>query len=241
MHHQNDKDEKEVPRAEGDQYFEGVRKFPCFKCNRNKPACNGVKNCKLQMKEDGTPVNTQVAMDQKCVELNDAKKQLYVNKKQGDRTKHMMEGAVTPSYCTLPSRDTVSIEESGGSFEQQGIVETNVKVNLGKKDINFDMTKNTHRICNKISNTEDGSINEKCRKNKMQQTLLDNQPTCNVIINSSLLQNTRVVGWTLKIQKQVGYWRITHIDDMKGVGTMCFDPKCEANLLFQLRVTSYQN
>ena len=119
------------------------------------------------MKEDGTPVNTQVAMDQKFAELKDAKKQLYVNKKQGDRTNHMMEGAVTPSDCTLPSRDTVSIEESGWSFEQQGIVETNVKVNLGKKEINFDMTKNTRHTCNQMSNAEDGSSNENFRKKKI--------------------------------------------------------------------------
>ena len=34
MHHQTYKDEEEVPCVEGEQYFEGSRKFPCFKCGR---------------------------------------------------------------------------------------------------------------------------------------------------------------------------------------------------------------
>ena len=107
----------------------------------------------------------------------------------------------------------MAIEENGWSFKQQGVVENNVKVNLGKKEITFDMMKNTHHTCNQMSN-------ENCRKKKIWKTLLDSQSTCDVIINSRLLQNMRVKGWTLKLQTQAGDCRIIQIGDMRGVGTV---------------------
>ena len=100
----------------------------------------------------------------------------------------MMYRVVVTSNCTLPSWDNVAIEENGCSFKQQGIVDNNVKVILMKKQITFDTKKNDHHIYNQMSNTEDGSSNEKHRKKKMWQTVLDSQSTCNVIINISLLQ-----------------------------------------------------
>ena len=126
-----------------------------------------MKNCKFQKKEDGTPVNTEVVIDQKFAELKEAKKQLYVSKNQSDGTNHVMDGSVVPSDYTLLSWDNVvAIEENGWSFKQQGVVENNVKVNLGKKEITFDMMKNIHHTHNQMSN-------EKCRKKK--KMLLDSQ------------------------------------------------------------------
>ena len=137
---------------------------------------------------------------------------------------------MVPSNFTLPSWDNVAIEENGWSFKQQGIVENNVKVNLGKKVITFDMTKNTHHVHNQMSN-------EKSRKKKMWQTLLDSQSTCNDVINISLVQNMHVGGWTLKLQTQAGYFRTTQIGDMRGVGTAWRYLEGVANMLPQFRVT----
>ena len=94
-----------------------------------------------------------------------------------------MNGVVMPSDCALPSWDNVAIEDNGWSFEQKEIVVNNVKVNLGKKEINFDMMKHTHYICNQMINAENGSSNEKRRKKKTWQTILDIQSTRDIIIN----------------------------------------------------------
>ena len=67
---------------------------------------------------------------------------------------------------------------------KKGIVENNAKVNLGKKEISFYRTNNTHHIYNQMSN-------EKCRKKKMWKTLLDVQSTCDFIMNISLLQKNK--------------------------------------------------
>ena len=115
----------------------------------------------------------------------------------------------------------MAIEESnheGWSFKEQGIVENNVKVNLIRKEITFNMMKHAHYTCNQMSNAEDGSSNEKHRKKKMWQTPLDSQSPCDVIINSSLLQNMCAGGWTLKLQMQSGDCRIIQIGYMRGVG-----------------------
>ena len=64
-----------------------------------------MKNCKFQKKEDGTPVNTEVVIDQKFAELKEAKKQLYVSKNQSDGTNHVMDESVVPSDYTLLSWD----------------------------------------------------------------------------------------------------------------------------------------
>ena len=79
----------------------------------------------------------------------------------------MMERLVALSDCQLPSWDNIVIEESGWSFKQQGIVENNVKFNLWKKEITFDMTKKNEQIRSQMSNVEDGSSNEKSRKKKI--------------------------------------------------------------------------
>ena len=62
-----------------------------------------------------------------------------------------------------------------------------MKVNIEKKEIDFEMTKNTHQIHNQMRN-------EKCRKKKMWQTLIDSQSKCDVIVNSSVLQIIRAGG-----------------------------------------------
>ena len=46
-----------------------AKKYSCFKCGQVKPTCKGAKHCHFETKEDRSPVNTQVQVEQKFKEL----------------------------------------------------------------------------------------------------------------------------------------------------------------------------
>ena len=71
------------------------------------------------------------------------------------------------------------------------------------------------------------------REDRMWEILLDSQSTCNVVINPRMLTNVRACEWTLRLQTQVGEFRINQVGDMWPVGTVWFYPKEVANILLQ--------
>jgi hypothetical protein len=63
--------------------------------------------------------------------------------------------------------------------------------------------------------------------------LCDNQSTCDVILNGSMLVNIRNPSVVLPLRKQVGECRINQIANLPGVGTAWYYPDGVANILSQ--------
>ena len=54
---------------------------------------------------------------------------------------------------------------------------------------------------------------------KLWDLLLDNQSTCDVIINSQMLSSIRKCGRTLRLQKKAGECVANKVGELAGVGT----------------------
>ena len=101
-----------------------------------------------------------------------------------------MDGEVTPSDYEFPSWDNANMDESSydtQSFNQQVIVESNVKLNQVKKESAFHLTKNKHHVYKQMGSANDGSKVQQNRMKKMWHVILDSQLTCDVIINGERL------------------------------------------------------
>ena len=54
---------------------------------------------------------------------------------------------------------------------------------------------------------------------KLWDLMLDNQSTCDVIINSQMLSSIRKCGRTLRLQKKAGECVANKVGELSGVGT----------------------
>ena len=118
-------------------------------------------------------------------------------------------------------------------FSQKSFVTEQVKFDKVKKEIMHDVSNQKNRACNQSSS----DIRDHC--SKLCDLLLDDQSTCDVIINSKLLSNTRKCKWTLRLQTQAGDYIIHQVGEMKGVGLAWFYPDGVANILSQFRMAAH--
>ena len=98
------------------------------------------------------------------------------------------------------------------AFTQKGSVDDHAQFDLLKKEIAHDVTDQNKYAYNQSSKS-------RSKQDRLWALLLDNQSTCDVIINSKRLKNIRKCRWTLRLQTQAGDCVINEVDDMKGVGT----------------------
>ena len=82
-----------------------------------------------------------------------------------------------------------------------------------KKEIIYDVTDMKKHAYNQSSR-------HRVKRDRLWELLLDNQSTCDVIINSKLLTNIKNCRWTLRLQTQAEECVICEAGDMKGVGTV---------------------
>ena len=79
------------------------------------------------------------------------------------------------------------------AFAQKGFVTEQVKFDTVKNEIVHDVSKQKNHACNQ------SSLGRRDSSSKLWELLLDNQSTCDVIINSKLLSNIRKCEWTLRL------------------------------------------
>ena len=114
-------------------------------------------------------------------------------------------------------------------FTQKGSVEDHVEFDPVKKEITRDVTdqkRHAHNQSSKYRSNQD----------RLWALLLDNQSTCDVIINSKLLTNIRKCRSTLRLQTQTRDCVINEVGDMKGVGIIWFYPEGVTIVLSQFRM-----
>ena len=102
-------------------------------------------------------------------------------------------------------------------FKQTGVVGSNVEFDVETKEVVLDMSDQKHHVCNqtKVKHRKGVSNNRKpC------PVLLDNQSTCDVVVNGDFMKNIRTRDWTLRFRTPIGVFRITMIGEMHDVGTV---------------------
>ena len=70
----------------------------------------------------------------------------------------------------------------------------------------------------------------------MWELLLNNQSTCDAIINPEMLSNIRGCKWTLRLQTQAGECAIDQVEDLTCVGMVWFYLEGVASILSQFRM-----
>ena len=242
------KNYSKVGEITGDQHLgDGVKCYPCFKCEHYKPECMGVRKCKFSVKTNGTSINSQEIIDKKFKELKEAKNRARTNSAPTG-TQLMIESEIIQSESSstdiLPAFEEVIQDEASHDryaawewqFSQLGSITLNTAVDQTNKEIVCDLTKLDHHICNQFKLGKKGYDTE--RKEKQWQILLDNQSISNVIINPKLVKNIRISKWALRLRTQSGECRIVMIADMLGIGTVWFYPEGVANILSQFSMAA---
>ena len=69
-----------------------------------------------------------------------------------------------------------------------------------------------------VKHAHNQASRNRSKEDSQWELLLDNQSTCDVIINKDLLTNIRKCKWTLRLQTQAGECIIDEVGDLKGVG-----------------------
>ena len=182
--------------SKGTQYLQDRLEtlHKCFRCEKTKPTCNKAKNCKFDTKEDGSLINSQDVIAEKfCIMKEEVKKRKAGGTVGGSN--HALQGEILPNW------DDVLVEEDSHNgnamfdwaFLQDSQLERDLVVDQDKKEIWCDVSEKKNHSCNQAGSKRRGVIW------KMWELLLDNQSTCDVIINPSTLKNIRKCKWTLRL------------------------------------------
>ena len=228
---------KKAEDERGSQHWtqgQGDRKFLCFRCERARPECAGVKKCEFETKADGSAVNTEDVIDKKFKELKDVLRR----KKSTGGASHVITSEVIPTWDKLADEEKSHDGnlQMDWAFVQHGaqLEDTkDVDIDMDKKVIVYDISRQSDHVYNQNESSSRAS------SRKRWELLLDNQSTCDVIINRQLLRNIRKCKWTLRLQTQTGECVIDRVGDMMGVGTVWYYPQGVANILSQFRMVIY--
>ena len=106
----------------------------------------------------------------------------------------------------LPSWDEVIEDEDSHdgnllfdwAFSQTRVINYNVIIDLGKNEIMHDVNNQKDYVCDQHRPTDFSKVW------KSWVLFIDNQSTCDVIINRKLLNNIKKDRWNFKLQDQVG-------------------------------------
>ena len=91
------------------------------------------------------------------------------------------------------------------------------KVDSIKKGIMLDVLKDANHACNQMKadhRTDDQKIKS---TSKMWEILLDSQSACDVIVSSGLVTIVMECKWVLRLQTQLGEFKITKISNISSV------------------------
>jgi hypothetical protein len=173
--------------------IEYLKNISCICCDRKGHV---KKECKYDTKEDGSALNSKEEMDKKYEEFAEAKRARWDSRKSGDASQHFMGSEVVDTEEEIPSFEEAIIiedEHDGQAYVQYSndIVGSSNKIIVGLRDKNhvFNQT-GSHKSMN------------------LFDILCDNQSTCDVIVNGSMLTNIRKSRLTLWLRTQAGECRI---------------------------------
>jgi hypothetical protein len=212
--------------VEGEQHWEKgspeekeyLKNVSCMACDRKGHVR---KECKHDTKEDGSDLNTKAEIDKKYEELAVARKARWESRQSGEASQHFMGGSeVIDTEEELPSFEEAVIgedEHDGQSYVMYDGNSSEIIVDLRDKNHVFNQT-GSHKSMN------------------LFDILCDNQSTCDVIVNGSMVMNIRKSRVALRLRTQAGECRIDHIADLPGVGTVWYYPNGVANILSQHRM-----
>ncbi|OEU11892.1 hypothetical protein FRACYDRAFT_245012 [Fragilariopsis cylindrus CCMP1102] len=195
---------------------EHQKNMSCVKCDRKGHLKS---DCKNDTKEDGSPLNTKEVIEKKFDDIAAAKKERLA--KEGSGSQHFMGSSI--SNNEIPSFEEAVL----GEDEHDGQTYVQFKtVNGNSNDIIVDLRDKNH-VFNQTGSHKSMNIFD---------ILCDNQSTCDVIVNSSMVSNIRKAPMALRLRTQAGDCRITQIADLPGVGTVWYYPEGVANILSQHRM-----
>ena len=195
---------------------EHQKNMSCVKCDRKGHLKS---DCKNDTKEDGSPLNTKEVIEKKFDDIAAAKKERLA--KEGSGSQHFMGSSI--SNNEIPSFEEAVL----GEDEHDGQTYVQFKtVNGNSNDIIVDLRDKNH-VFNQTGSHKSMNIFD---------ILCDNQSTCDVIVNSSMVSNIRTAPMALRLRTQAGDCRITQIADLPGVGTVWYYPEGVANILSQHRM-----
>ncbi|OEU08874.1 hypothetical protein FRACYDRAFT_249219 [Fragilariopsis cylindrus CCMP1102] len=184
---------------------EHQKNMSCVKCDRKGHLKS---DCKNDTKEDGSPLNTKEVIEKKFDDIAAAKKERLA--KEGSGSQHFMGSSI--SNNEIPSFEEAVL----GEDEHDGQTYVQFKtVNGNSNDIIVDLRDKNH-VFNQTGSHKSMNIFD---------ILCDNQSTCDVIVNSSMVSNIRTAPMALRLRTQAGDCRITQIADLPGVGTVWYYPE----------------
>lgn len=221
---------QQTGEVDGEQHWEKgsaeekefLKKVSCILCDRKGHLR---KECKFDTKEDGSNLNTKADMDKKYEQFAAAKAKRWSSKQSGEASQHFMGGEIIDND-DLPSFEEAILEEN--EHDGQAYVQfTNETIHNGNSsEIIVDLREKNH-VFNQTGSHK--SMN-------LFDILCDNQSTCDVIVNGSMVINIRTPKVILRLRTQAGECRITQIADLPGVGTVWYYPEGVANILSQHRM-----
>ena len=117
--------------------------------------------------------------------------------------------------------------------ENVQVKRTQAKFDAEKREVLRDVSKLKNHVY------DQSSTKSRRNKDKLWELLLDNQSTCDVIINRKMLSNISKCRWTLRLQTQASEFVIDKVGDMKGSGVVWYFPDGVAIILSQFRMIVY--
>ena len=170
-----------------------------------------------------------------AAKFQDMKAEMRGKKRSGGAvggSQYVIQATVAPAWDNLvvtedPHDGNVQYD---WAFNQSGSIDNKVVFDSDKLEIRYDASDRKNHAYNQMGGRT------RIRENKMWNLLLDNQSTCDVIINPKLLTNIRKCRWTLRLQTQAGECVIREVGDLKGVGMVWYYPQGVANILSQFRM-----
>ncbi|OEU10337.1 hypothetical protein FRACYDRAFT_247347 [Fragilariopsis cylindrus CCMP1102] len=197
---------------------EHQKNMSCVKCDRKGHLKS---DCKNDTKEDGSPLNTKEVIEKKFDDIAAAKKiRLAKEKEEGTGSQHFMGSSIISD--DVPSFEEAILDEN----EHDGQTYVQFESIGNSSDIIVDLREKNH-VFNQTGSHKSMNIFD---------ILCDNQSTCDVIVNSSMVINIRTSHRALRLRTQAGDCRITLIADLPGVGTVWYYPEGVANILSQHRM-----
>ena len=124
---------------------------------------------------------------------------------------HVIEGQVVPKWDGLLDEEESNDGNlvSDQDFSQRGPIDSDAKLILSKMEIIHDVPNQKKHTCDQARSQN------RSRTYKLWQTLLDNQSTCDVVINRKMLTNIIKSRWKLRLQTHARDRVIDHVGEMK--------------------------